>query len=61
MSYLTLHVVMFIPIYPNHVHVIMFSHNVTPTLLNSHNGFKEGICQSMTKVDIKPQVNHGGK
>ena len=32
MSYLTLHVVMFIPIYPSHIHVIMFPHNVTPTL-----------------------------
>ena len=55
MSYLTLHVVMFIPIYPNHIHVIMFSHNVTPTLLNSHirsqqrNGLKEETRQRHAK------------
>ena len=53
MSYLTLHIFMFIPIYPNHVHVIMFSHNVTPTLLKSHNGFKEGTCQRHDKRGYK--------
>ena len=68
MSYLTLHVVMFIPIYPSHIHVIMFPHNVTPTLFKLAYTFattwwikRRDLAKAWQKMDIKPQVNHGGK